>query len=117
MLLLRRNFLQYETDYFLHYETVKKYSSDGLVVRATASGAANLGLIPSGVKPITLKLVFTASLLDAQHQRNSVKNKSAGLRVVPLGKTLRGIFRLGVVDRWLATFKRTRIALRSLSRD
>ena len=33
---------------------------------ASASGAVDLGLIPSRVKPMTLKLVFTASLLDAQ---------------------------------------------------
>ena len=43
------------------------YSSDGRVVRASASIAVNLGFIPSRVKPITLKSVFTASLLDAQH--------------------------------------------------
>ena len=40
---------------------------DGLVVRAFASGAVDWSLIPSRVKPVTLKLVFTASLLDAQH--------------------------------------------------
>ena len=40
---------------------------DGLVVRAFASRAVDLILIPSRVKPVTLKLVFTASLLDAQH--------------------------------------------------
>ena len=37
------------------------------MVRASVSGAVDLDLIPSRVKPITLKLVFTASLLDAQH--------------------------------------------------
>ena len=42
-------------------------SSDGRVVRASASGAVDSGLISSQVKPITLKLAFTASLLDAQH--------------------------------------------------
>ena len=42
-------------------------SSDDRVVRAYASGAIDLGLIASMVKPMTLKLVFTASLLDAQH--------------------------------------------------
>ena len=41
--------------------------SDGRVIRASASGAVDLGLIPSWVKPMTFKLVFTASLLDAQH--------------------------------------------------
>ena len=40
-------------------------SSDGRVIRASASGAVDLDLIPSRVKPMTL--VFTASLLDAQH--------------------------------------------------
>ena len=42
-------------------------SSGGRVIRASASGAVDLVLIPSRVKPLTLKLVFTASLLDAQH--------------------------------------------------
>ena len=44
-------------------------SSDGRVrvVRVSASRDADLGLIPSGVKPVTLTLVFTASLLDAQY--------------------------------------------------
>ena len=32
---------------------------------ASASGAVDLGVIPSWVKPMTLKLVITASLLDA----------------------------------------------------
>ena len=57
----------------------------------SASVAVDLGLIPSRVKPMTLKLVFTASLLVAQHYRYSVKNKPAGLLVVPLGKALSGI--------------------------
>ena len=42
-------------------------SSDSQGVRASASGAVDLGLIPSRDKPMTLKLTFTASLLDAQH--------------------------------------------------
>ena len=42
-------------------------SSDGRVVRAFASGDVDSGLISSRIKPMTLKLVFTASLLDAQH--------------------------------------------------
>ena len=49
---------------------------------ASASAVVDSGLIPSRVKPITFKLVFTASLLDAQHQRESVKNKPASLLVV-----------------------------------
>ena len=35
--------------------------------RASVSLAVDSGLIPSRVKPMTLKLVFTASLLDVQH--------------------------------------------------
>ena len=45
---------------------------------------------------MTLKLVFTASLLDVQHLRDSVMNKSASLLVVPLGKALYGIPHLSV---------------------
>ena len=41
--------------------------SDGRVVRAFASEVVDLGLIPSRVKPMTLKLVFTAYLLDVQN--------------------------------------------------
>ena len=42
-------------------------SSNCREIRASASGIVDLGLIPSRVKPMTLKLVFTASLLDAQY--------------------------------------------------
>ena len=34
---------------------------------ASVSWAVDSALIPSQVKPMSLKLVFTASLLDAQH--------------------------------------------------
>ena len=57
------------------------------VVRASASGAVDLGLIPSRVKPMTFKLVFTASPLDAQHYRDSVEKKPTSL-LVPLGNAL-----------------------------
>ena len=60
------------------------------MVSASASGAVDSSLIPSRVKPITLKLVFTASLLNAQHSRDSVENKPASLLDV-MGKTLGGI--------------------------
>ena len=55
---------------------------------------------------MTLRLVFTASLFDAQHERNSVKNKPASL-LVPWERRL-AEFPLGVVDRWSATPKRAR---------
>ena len=62
------------------------------MVKASASEAVDSGLIPSRVKPMTLKLVFAAaSLLDAQHYRDSVENKQASLFVVRLEKTLSGI--------------------------
>ena len=47
-------------------------SSDGRVVRASASGAIDSALISSRVKPMTLTLIFTASLLHPQHYRDSV---------------------------------------------
>ena len=56
-----------------------------------ALGFVDLGLIPIWVKPMTLKFVFTASLLDAHHYRDCVKNKPASLLVVPLQKALSGI--------------------------
>ena len=65
-------------------------SSDESVVKASVSGAVDLGLIPSRVKPTTLKLVFTASLLHARHYSDKVENKPASL-LVPLGKALNGI--------------------------
>ena len=83
-------------------------SSNSSVVRASGSGVGNLGLNPSRVKPTILKLILTASLLDDEHQRDSVRNKPASLLVVPLEKALSGIIsHLGVVDGWLATPKRT----------
>ena len=44
-------------------------SSDGRMARASASGDVDVVLITSRVKPITLKLVFTASLFDALHKK------------------------------------------------
>ena len=66
-------------------------SSLSEVVTASASRAIVIGLIPNRVKPITLKLVFTASLLDAHQQGDSEEKKSASLLVVPLGKAHDGI--------------------------
>ena len=42
-------------------------SSDGQVLRVSSSGAVDLGLIQSLIKPMTLILIFTASLLDTEH--------------------------------------------------
>ena len=43
------------------------HSSDGRVVKASAPEAVNSDSIPSRVKPMTLKLVFTVFLRDVQH--------------------------------------------------
>ena len=62
------------------------------MVRASASQSVDLGfisLVESYQK--TLKMVFTASLLGAQQNRNSVKNKPASFLVVSLGKALNGM--------------------------
>ena len=47
--------------------TMISSSSDGRVRRTIALEVVNLSIIPSSVKPKTQKLVFTASLFDAQH--------------------------------------------------
>ena len=69
------------------------------MVGAFAYVDADLGQI----KPLTLTLTFTASLLDAQQLRESVENKPASLLIVPLGKALSHHFK--AVDRWPATLK------------
>ena len=48
-----------------------------IVVRASASGAVDSSLILSRIKPMTIKLVFTASLLDSQHKKGQCE-KQAG---------------------------------------
>ena len=65
---------------------------DSIVVRASASQSVDLGFI-SQVESYqkTLKMVFIASLLGAQQNRDSVENKPASLLVVSMGKTLNGI--------------------------
>ena len=63
------------------------------MVRVSASALVDSGLITRWVKSMVLKLVFTTSPLDTQHERDSVKNKPASSPVVPLGKALGGIFR------------------------
>ena len=56
--------------------------------KESASGAVDSDLVQSSVKPLTVQLIFIASLLDVQQQRDSVKNQLASLLVVPLGKAL-----------------------------
>ena len=52
-------------------------SSDGRVVRISASGAADSGLISSRVKSMTLKLIFITSLIEVQHKRVSVRRRTS----------------------------------------
>ena len=64
---------------------------DGVVVRESASQSVDLefiALVESYQK--TLKMVFTASLLDARYLGEVVENKPASLLVVSLGKVLNG---------------------------
>ena len=76
---------------------------------AFASGAADLGLVPSRVKPMTVKLAFTAFPFDAPSEGKSVEDKPASLLVVSLKyRPLAGFPHLKVIDRWLATPKRAR---------
>ena len=63
-----------------------------MVTRASASQSVELEFIyqvESYQK--TLKMVFTASLLGAQHYRNSEENKPPSLLVVYLGMTFNGM--------------------------
>ena len=61
---------QSSTSWRFCFTTMICSSSDGRVRRATASEVVDLGMIPSPVKPKTQKLVFTASLFDAQLKKN-----------------------------------------------
>ena len=62
-------------------------SSIGQVVRASALGAVDLGLIPSRVKPMFGIHNFPVW----RSARDSVENKPTSSLVVPLGKALGGI--------------------------
>ena len=55
------------TSWHFCFITMISCRSDGRVRTAIASEVVDLGIIPSPVKPKTQKLVFTASLCDAQH--------------------------------------------------
>ena len=57
------NFNSHITQNYLQMISIIKQdiSSDGRVVRSSASGAVDFGLIPSRVKSMTLKLVHTTA--------------------------------------------------------
>ena len=56
------------------------------MVRASASGAVDLGLIPSRVKPMTLKLLLTASLLDVQALKGQCGEQAGKFACCAVGK-------------------------------
>ena len=60
------------------------------MIRVSASQSVDLGFISQveSHQKTFKKMVFTASLLGALHNRDSVENKPASLLVVSLGKTL-----------------------------
>ena len=58
----------------------------GRVVKTSTFGAILSGLIPNRVIPITLKLVFTASLLGAQHQKGQCAEQSDKFTCCVAGK-------------------------------
>ena len=91
--------------------------SDGRMVRASAPGGVDLGVIPSRVKPMTLKLVFTASLLDLSINGTEWRTSRQVYLLCRWDRHLAGFPHLGEVDRWPATPKRARIAHWSLSLD
>ena len=77
------------------------------MISTIASGAVDSGLIPSRVKSLTVKLVFTAYLIDTQHEMDSVKNKLASSLIVPLEK-VSGISPSSSDEQVPGTFKRLR---------
>ena len=83
-------------------------SSYGQVVRASAYGAVDSGLIPRQVKAMTVKLVFITSLLGSQHQRDSVEDNRQIYLLHRWEKHPSGRTHLSVVDRRRATPNRAR---------
>ena len=71
-------------------------------------GAVDLDLISSRLRSVALKLVFTASLLDAQHYGDSVENKPVSLPVVSLKRHLAGFPILGWQTNYWLLPKKTR---------
>ena len=71
------------------------------MVRVSASQSVDLGFNPLvELYQKTLKMVSTASLLDARHLRDVMENKPASLLVVSLGKVLNGRLHFYWKDRW-----------------
>ena len=78
------------------------------MVRASASGTVDLGLIPSRVKPMTLKLVFTALGLTLSIKRTVWRTSRQVYLLCHWERRLAESPHLGVIDRRPATFERAR---------
>ena len=75
---------------------------DGVVVRASASQSVDLGFIPQvELYQKTLKMVFTTSLLGAQHKKGIVwRTSRQACLLCPWARHLAGRLHLYVADRW-----------------
>ena len=76
------------------------------MVKEPASRAVDSGLIPSRVKPMNLKLAFTASLFDVQITRAVLRTCRQAYLLCGWARHFARFTHLGVVDNWLATPKR-----------
>ena len=105
-----------------HVSTVSSLcSSDQMAewYRASVSRAVDSGLIPSRVKPMTLKKNWYSQLpcLTLSIKGTVWRTSRQVYLLYRWERHLAGFPHHGVVDRWLATPKRARIAHWSLSRD
>ena len=78
------------------------YRRDGVVVRAPASQLVDLEFIPLlELYQKTLKMVFTASLLGAQHKKGIVwRTSRQACLLCPWARHLTGRLHLYVADKW-----------------
>ena len=72
---------------------------DGRVVRTSVSGAVDSGLILSRIKPMTLKLAFTACLLDAPMKGTVWRTSRQVYLLCRWERHRAGFPHFGVVDR------------------
>ena len=79
------------------------------MVRASASGAVDSGLIPSRVKPMTLKLACTTLCLTFGIKETVWRTNRTIHLLCRWERHLAGFPHVGVVDGWPATLKRARV--------
>ena len=90
---------------------------DGRVNRASASEAVDSCLIPSRVKPMTLKLVFTASRLTLSIKRTAWRTSRKVYLLCRWERHSVGFPHLGMVDRSPATPNEARYSDLTVFRD